>query len=97
MALLTEFENLIMKENKQKNHDNILDGLKIAIKDRALHLHKWDEKALESLVITLSSIQLASKAVYLICKKNLSELFNTTLWKIDPYLINTHGIRRLRS
>lgn len=57
-ALLKEFENLITKDNTKKNHDNILDNLKVAIKNSARLKHKWDDKALESLrVIQLNALE----------------------------------------
>ena len=51
-VLLDEFEKLILKDQSKKTHDTILDGLKIAIRNTANTRHVWDEKALESLVIS---------------------------------------------
>jgi hypothetical protein len=52
-VLLDEFEKLILKDQSKKTHDTILDGLKIAIRNTANTRHVWDEKALDSLVISI--------------------------------------------
>jgi optic atrophy protein 1 len=57
-ALLDEFENIITRDKSKKNHDAILDDLKLAIKNTALQTHKWDEKALDSLrIIQLNALE----------------------------------------
>lgn len=47
---MQEFEKLITKEFSKKNHDNLLDDLKLMIQSEASKHHKWDTKALDSLV-----------------------------------------------
>lgn len=55
LALMQEFEKLITKNYPKKNHDNLLDGLKEAIRNAASQSHKWDTKAMDSLVRHLST------------------------------------------
>lgn len=50
LALMQEFEKLITKDQTKKNHDNLLDVLKEAIREAASKCHKWDTKAMDSLV-----------------------------------------------
>ena len=47
---MREFENILTKDYAKKNHDNLLDDLKLAIQERASKNHKWDTKAMDSLV-----------------------------------------------
>ena len=47
---MQEFEKLITKEFSKKNHDNLLDELKWSVMDVASKNHKWDTKAMDSLV-----------------------------------------------
>lgn len=47
---MEEFEKLITKDNKKKNHDNLLDAVKLAVKDASNKNHQWDNKAMDSLV-----------------------------------------------
>lgn len=47
---MEEFEKLITKEQHKKHHDNILDELKLALKEAASKSHQWDSKAMDSLV-----------------------------------------------
>lgn len=49
-ALMEEFEKLITKEQQKKTHDDLLDELKLAIKEAASKHHQWDNKAMDSLV-----------------------------------------------
>ena len=49
-ALMQEFEKLIIKDYNKKNHDTILDELKLSIKEAASKQHQWDTKAMDSLV-----------------------------------------------
>jgi hypothetical protein len=49
-ALMEEFEKIIIKDQQKKNHDNLLDELKLAIKENASKSHQWDNKAMDSLV-----------------------------------------------
>jgi len=49
-TLMKEFENILTKDYSKKGHDNLLDELKYAIKDTASKNHKWDTKAMDSLV-----------------------------------------------
>ena len=49
-SLMREFENILTKDYAKKNHDNLLDDLKLAIQERASKNHKWDTKAMDSLV-----------------------------------------------
>ena len=59
-TLMQEFEKLITKTNTKKNHDDILNGVKLAITNRASKSHEWDIKAMDSLVrkINLMMMQL---------------------------------------
>ena len=41
---------IFFKEFSKKNHDNLLDDLKLMIQSEASKHHKWDTKALDSLV-----------------------------------------------
>jgi hypothetical protein len=47
---MQEFEKLITKEFTKKNHDSLLDDLKLTIQHEASQTHKWDTKAMDSLV-----------------------------------------------
>lgn len=38
------------REDSLKEHDNIFDQLKLAVKDACMKRHEWDSKAEESLV-----------------------------------------------
>jgi len=49
-ALMQEFEKLIIKDYNKKNHDTILDALKLSIKETSSKQHQWDTKAMDSLV-----------------------------------------------
>lgn len=49
-TLRDEFTKMLEQDCHQKGHDGIFDDLKFAVKDASLELHKWDEKAQESLV-----------------------------------------------
>ena len=45
---MQEFEKLLTKDYTKKNHDNMLDELKLSIKDSASSQHQWDTKAMVS-------------------------------------------------
>ena len=45
---MQEFEKLLTKDYSKKNHDNLLDDLKLSIKDSASKQHQWDTKAMVS-------------------------------------------------
>ena len=47
---MQEFEKLIIKDFSKKNHDNLLDDLKLRIKEATSKQHQWDTKAMDSLV-----------------------------------------------
>ena len=47
---MQEFEKLIIKDYNKKNHDTILDALKLSIKETSSKQHQWDTKAMDSLV-----------------------------------------------
>ncbi len=51
-----EFEKLITKNQSKKTHDDILNGLKLAITEKASQSHQWDVKAMDSLVICFVQI-----------------------------------------
>jgi hypothetical protein len=53
-ALMEEFQKLITKDNTKKAHDNLLDELKLAIKEASSNSHQWDNKAMDSLVSYLN-------------------------------------------
>ena len=42
---MEEFQKLITKDNTKKAHDNLLDELKLAIKEASSNSHQWDNKA----------------------------------------------------
>lgn len=48
---MEEFERLIRKDQQKKTHDNLLDELKLSVKEAASANHQWDNKAMDSLVI----------------------------------------------
>ena len=54
-ALMQEFEKLVTKDHSKKNHDNLLDELKLAIKESASKQHQWDTKAMDSLRVIQSN------------------------------------------
>ena len=49
-TLLQEFEKLLTKDQGKKNHDTLLDDLKYTICDSVSKEHRWDIKAMDSLV-----------------------------------------------
>lgn len=49
-TLHEEFGKLMDREDRLKEHDNIFDQLKLAVKDASRKRHEWDVKAEESLV-----------------------------------------------
>ena len=50
-TLQDEFSKLLSSPHNQKEHDNIYDELKTAVRDESMKKHKWDDKAEDSLVI----------------------------------------------
>jgi hypothetical protein len=50
-TLMAEFVKLVTRDNTKKNHDDILNAMKMAITDKATESHNWDIKAMDSLVI----------------------------------------------
>ena len=49
-TLKDQFTQLLEDSNSGKEHDNIFDDLKAAVKNEGMHKHKWEEKAEDSLV-----------------------------------------------
>lgn len=49
-TLQDEFTKLLERNKELRDHDDIFDNLKHAVKDHSMGKHKWDEKAEESLV-----------------------------------------------
>lgn len=47
---MDEFEKLVTKDQSKKNHDGLLDEVKLAVKDASSKQHEWDNKAMDSLV-----------------------------------------------
>lgn len=45
-----------MAEYKGKDQDDIFDKLKEAVKDESIKRHKWNERAMDSLVISLVDV-----------------------------------------
>lgn len=45
-----------MAEYKGKDQDDIFDKLKEAVKDESIKRHKWNERAMDSLVNTIEMI-----------------------------------------
>ena len=54
-TLHEEFANLVEKEKKSKQHDEIFDKLKLAVIDYSKSTHNWDGKAEASLVSMTSA------------------------------------------
>ena len=48
---MDEFEKLVRRDNGKKNHDDILNELKYIITNKSSDNHKWDTKAIDSLVM----------------------------------------------
>lgn len=49
-TLQNEFAKIMEKDSQKKDHDQIFDQLKKAVRDASLTKHKWDNKAEDSLV-----------------------------------------------
>ena len=49
-TLEDEFTNMLERDKTKKGRDEILDGLKSAVKEEGMKKHEWDEKAEDSLV-----------------------------------------------
>jgi optic atrophy protein 1 len=49
-VLLDEFQTLIEREQKSRSHDPIANDLKMQVVQACRSRHKWDAKALDSLV-----------------------------------------------
>ena len=49
-TLEDEFTNMLERDRTKKGRDEILDGLKSAVKEEGMKKHEWDEKAEDSLV-----------------------------------------------
>jgi hypothetical protein len=49
-TLMQEFSKLLTKDVNKKNHDNLLDELKLSITETVSKQHQWDIKAMDSLV-----------------------------------------------
>lgn len=47
---MQEFSKLLTKDVNKKNHDNLLDELKLSITESVSKQHQWDTKAMDSLV-----------------------------------------------
>lgn len=57
-TLQDEFQKLMNKSKKAKDHDDIFDNLKSAVVDEAMHRHMWEDKAAEMLrVIQLNTLE----------------------------------------
>merc|ERR1712127_502773 len=54
-TLMAEFGKLLTKDYAKKQHDGLLDELKLAITDAVTEQHKWDEKAMDSLRVIQSN------------------------------------------
>jgi hypothetical protein len=49
--LIYNYFKFSTKEFSKKNHDNLLDELKLRVQNDACKSHKWDAKAMDSLVL----------------------------------------------
>lgn len=49
-TLRDQFTELQRRSNQQAGHDEVFDKLKDVVRDQSLGQHKWDSKALDSLV-----------------------------------------------
>ncbi|KAI0238329.1 protein OPA1 [Lamellibrachia satsuma] len=57
-TLKDQFTQLLEDSNSGKEHDNIFDDLKAAVKNEGMHKHKWEEKAEDSLrVIQINTLE----------------------------------------
>ena len=50
-ALHEEFQKIVEKDKKRKDHDEIFDQLKLAVIAASKAKHQWESKAEDSLVI----------------------------------------------
>lgn len=70
-----------MAEYKGKDQDDIFDKLKEAVKDESIKRHKWNERAMDSLVNTLNPLTLCARA------RRAHKLVYLTLPKADVLTI----------
>jgi len=57
-TLKEQFNSLMEKSKKSKDHDDIFDSLKGAVVDEAMHMHMWEDKGAEMLrVIQLNTLE----------------------------------------
>jgi optic atrophy protein 1 len=52
---MQEFQKLLLKDQNKKNHDTLLDELKLAVTESVSKQHKWDTKAMDSLRVIQSN------------------------------------------
>lgn len=75
-ALMQEFEKFVTKDQAKKNHDNLLDELKLTIIEGASSKHQWDTKAMDSLVksLTLLKNKLINLIIFILFKKESNSI-----------------------
>ncbi|XP_072035958.1 dynamin-like GTPase OPA1, mitochondrial isoform X2 [Amphiura filiformis] len=57
-TLLEEFSRLVDKDKQKRDHDNLFDDLKSAVKQESINRHKWQESAADGLrVMQLNTLE----------------------------------------
>lgn len=92
-VLLDEFQNLIAREQQSRTYDPISNELKKEVVEACRSRHKWDNKALDSLVNDSLSF------VFLIFRFSfrLSASFKLKFYKIETFPINNNGKQQRNS
>ena len=49
-TLLEEFSKLVDQDKQKRDHDNLFDDLKSAVKQESINRHKWQDSAADGLV-----------------------------------------------
>ncbi|XP_064612015.1 dynamin-like 120 kDa protein, mitochondrial [Liolophura sinensis] len=82
-TLQNEFSKIMEKDSQKKDHDQIFDQLKKAVRDASLTKHKWDNKAEDSLRVmqinTLEDRSVTDKQAWDAAIKFMEETVNDKL------------------